>query len=128
MNGTTSALAAPRLRVNNDSGSNYSYVAMYSLSGGSPTSISGTGQTTMFPASDENTGGQQFSIGVQVMDYSATDKHKTVLFRDQEKNATVVGASAQRWANTAAVTQLNVFLNTSTYAAGSTFSLYGVIA
>ena len=126
--GTTTALAAARLRVNNDSGSNYSYVAMYALASGGPTSITGTSQTTLFPNSDENTASQRFFYTAQIMDYSATDKHKTFLFRDQQKNATTVGASAQRWASTVAINELNVFLNTSTYAAGSTFNLFGISA
>jgi hypothetical protein len=124
--GTTVGTGGARLRLNNDSGSNYHYVLMYALANGSIASASAGGQTLMFPTTSETTSGERFYYTAQIMDYSATDKHKTVLFRDHEKNATVIGASAQRWANTVAVTQLNLLLNTSSYATGSTFTLYGI--
>jgi hypothetical protein len=64
----------------------------------------------------------------QVMDYSATDKHKTALSRTNIAR-NFVAAHANRWASTTAVTSINVFGNRgSNLAAGSTFNLYGVIA
>ena len=125
--GTTTDAADFRLRLNNDSGSNYSYVLMGGRAAGT-TSAAGSSQTVMYPVLGTSIAGQRINYIAQVMDYSATDKHKTVLFRDNGNNAIFVAASAQRWANTGAVTQLNLFLTTSTYAAGCTISLYGVIA
>jgi len=65
----------------------------------------------------------------QLLDYSATDKHKTLINR---LNSTNGGSStenveqqAARWANTAAVTSIEIFGN---FASGATFNLYGVIA
>ena len=63
----------------------------------------------------------------QVMDYSATDKHKTILSRWGYASG-FVGANAARWENTSAITSLDVLISTGTFPAGSTFSLYGVIA
>ena len=61
---------------------------------------------------------------LQFMDYSATDKHKTVLVR-ADSAATSTEASASRWANTAAITSITVnFLGTD-LTAGSTLALYG---
>jgi hypothetical protein len=59
---------------------------------------------------------------LEVMDYSATDKHKTVLARYRQAGT---GSSmvAGRWANTAAITSITT---TQSCAAGSTFSLYGI--
>jgi hypothetical protein len=63
---------------------------------------------------------------IQIFDYSATDKHKTALIRNGS-SSNDVSAYAHRWGDTSAVTSVRLNLDTS-FAAGSTFSLYGVIA
>jgi hypothetical protein len=88
---------------------------------GSPSSSSATGMTLGYP-------GTALSNGViQIMDYSATDKHKTALSRSNNAGV-VVSAHAGRWANTSAVTSINIEAIGLLYQSGSTFSLYGVIA
>ena len=74
--------------------------------------------------SDTSTTG---AIIAQVMDYSATDKHKTFLTRESRTGA-AVAAIASRWASTSAVTSLAVIGDGGNFASGCTFSLYGVIA
>jgi hypothetical protein len=69
----------------------------------------------------------------QMLDVSATDKHKTVLSNGalglDGSAAFSQLISANRWPNTAAVTSLNLFPETAGgFASGSTFNLYGVIA
>jgi hypothetical protein len=64
---------------------------------------------------------------VQIMDYSATDKHKTSLVRC-DIEALKTEAIANRWASTAAVTSVSLVCQSTPFAIGSTFSLYGVIA
>lgn len=64
---------------------------------------------------------------LQWMDYSATDKHKTILIRDNESDTLTI-ARAVRWASTAAVTSIEITPNSGNIGAGSTFSLYGVYA
>ena len=116
-----------RIRLNSDTGSNYNYVRM-SGSGSAATSTSATSQTSGFVsaiAKATTTGALQLNINI--MDYSATDKHTTIISRaDQAANGTE--AFANRWANTAAVTSVQILTSTGNFAAGSTFSLYGVIA
>ena len=60
-----------------------------------------------------------------IMDYSQTDKHKTVLSRWSDA-ANYVGANAARWANTNAINSVRVFTPAESFPSGSTFSLYGV--
>jgi hypothetical protein len=63
---------------------------------------------------------------INIMDYSATDKHKTVLVRaNREDN--LVGAYSGRVAITAAVTSLELVPPEFDFSIGSTFNLYGVI-
>lgn len=121
------------LRVNSDSGSNYSNVAMVGKSW-SPTEYSFADTTTQ--ASILFTGaysGANLMFITQIMDYSATDKHKTMLTRSQYmySSETATVAVANRWANTNAITSVNIFAGpgyTQPFATGSTFALYGVIA
>jgi hypothetical protein len=68
------------------------------------------------------------AVITQIMDYMATDKHKTFLNRSGS-SFDPVSAYASRWASTAAITSL-VFEPTSggNFSAGTTLNLYGVIA
>jgi hypothetical protein len=64
---------------------------------------------------------------LQFMDYSATDKHKTVLVRANSAN-TETEANASRWTSTSAITSIAInFLGTDLNG-GSTLSLYGIEA
>ena len=108
------------LRVNGDTGSNYSDVSMfangsskYSFNTSSVSSVTfGNGYAT------------KSNFMLQCFDYSATDKHKTFLSRMGNAN-NEVWAVALRWANNAAITSLT-FISNDVYVAGSTFNLYGV--
>jgi hypothetical protein len=115
-----------RIRFNSDSGSNYSHVIM---SGGPSAAESAAYTADSFRPSynaTAQTSGDTNNI-VQVMDYSATDKHKTILARsNRATNGT--DAIAGRWANTAGINNLFVNANGINFNSGSTFNLYGVIA
>jgi len=109
------------MRFNSDSASNYSYVLM-SGSGSGTTAASGT-FTGVAPGV---IGTGQVNIVYQVMDYSATDKHKTVLTRTDDPGTQTV-AWASRWANTAAITSVAI-VSGNQFIAGTTVSMYGVIS
>jgi hypothetical protein len=64
---------------------------------------------------------------MQILDYSATDKHKPCLIRNGTVTVSTTIATAARWGNTAAINSLEIFTS-NTFLAGSTFSLYGRIA
>ena len=120
--GTTAADTQVLVRFNSDSGSNYSYVGMEG-NGSSASSFSNTGTEIrgLFGSAT------QHNNILQVMDYSATDKHKTALGRRNIASASVV-AIAGRWANTAAVHTVSLIGLTQSWQVGSTFSLYGIEA
>lgn len=61
-------------------------------------------------------------------DYSATDKHKSYL--NVEADGTVLGVRVDsgRWANTAAINQISIKVDSGTWTAGTSFALYGVSA
>jgi hypothetical protein len=116
-----------RMRFNGDSGTNYFFVRM-SGNGSSATSTFGSslGAAYLGEIAKSNTGAI-LQMNVSVMDYSATDKHKTLLAR-ADAAATGTDATASRWASTAAITSLLIFPDDGSWTSGSTFSLYGVIA
>lgn len=65
---------------------------------------------------------------IQILDYSATDKHKTVLYESNRPDH-FAGMGGGRWGNTAAITVVKLTpLSSRSFLAGSTFSLYGVIS
>jgi hypothetical protein len=124
VNGITTTNANLDIRINGDTGSNYPEVLM----SGDGSSTYSEATTRTYLRLDYNgfigTTAGHVSI-VQFMDYSATDKHKTVLARGNNASNGVV-ATAGRWTNTAAVTSI-ALINT-TFAAGMTVSLYGIVA
>jgi len=105
--------------------SNYSFVRI--LGNGSSRS-SEVNQPGVNGASVSDMTSTQNQVIAQIMDYSATDKHKTRLSRSDQPSSTVT-AYASIWANTAAVTSLTFAGgNGGSLAAGSTFALYGIEA
>jgi len=64
---------------------------------------------------------------INVMDYSATDKHKTVLMRGNRPGVSFVGMYAGRWASTDAINQINLSRSGYNWTSGTTFALYGIV-
>jgi hypothetical protein len=121
--GTTSDAVTTRVRFNGDTGSNYPFVDMGSAVG-FPTfsgSNTQTGARIGAGSTAEN------NTIANIMDYSATDKHTTILSRGNS-GTSQIRALCSRWADTAAVNSIFVFIDSGTFSTGSTFSLYGVIA
>lgn len=110
-------------RFNSDSGNNYSRVRM---GGNGSTTYSTADTATSFRLTSSTTNVDGMRVA-NIMDYSATDKHKTVLVRDSVAGNNVA-AIANRWANTVAVTSLDAICDGGSFAIGSTFNLYGRIA
>jgi hypothetical protein len=73
-------------------------------------------------------GDTQSNFIAHIMDYSATDKHKTVLTRSNDASR-ITYAGASRWASTNAITSILIDPDTTTQiAVGSTLSLYGIVS
>jgi hypothetical protein len=121
--GSNSADTDLALRFNGDTGTNYSGVRMFGSGSGSGSSSADTGKTFA------EIGGVNTSIGdfrVQIMDYSATDKHKTALTRGSKTGSYVV-AWANRWASNTAIYSVTLYPVSGSFQIGATFSLYGVL-
>jgi hypothetical protein len=113
------------IRYNSDTGSNYSTVQMGGLGSGSGFSTSYTTTRIVPTANQAESTTVITNIVMSIFDYSATDKHKTSLVR-ANNSALGTQAQANRWANTAAITTVEITTGTGQLAAGSTFALYGI--
>lgn len=109
------------LRFNSDSGANYSFVGAYGAA--SPTSASySISNTNQIEIQDTNSTSTPI---INIMDYSATDKHKTILHRNGVVTQ-YVAMQAGRWQNTAAITTVQLIASGTTFSVGSSFALYGI--
>jgi len=116
------------IRLNSDSGSNYTY---HYLNGNGSTvaSSAGTSQTRL-QFFDVIGGGNDTNIYgaavIDILDFSSSSKNTTVrsIGGGLAGSETDISLGSGVWLNTAAVTSIQIFGNFN-YAAGSRFSLYG---
>ena len=107
------------LQLNGDGGLNYSRVQTNNAGSGL-----NSGQSGLYPLYF-GTGGGRFILNL--MDYSATDKHKSALSRGNNSSLDFVTMMASRWASTSAVTTMALSIDSgASFASGSTFALYGI--
>jgi hypothetical protein len=125
--GNSTAAADLWMQVNGDTGSNYS-----------TTQLSGTGSSAL---SQRSSNRANFNVNfnaymsttvaanyiIQLQNYSNTTTYKTMLARCNNANQ-AVDATVGLWRNTAAITSVTLIANGSTFATGSTFTLYGIKA
>jgi len=116
---------SPQVRFNSDTGANYNVVVARGT--GSATNsyaYANLNNTWITFVAVDATGSNAI---LNIMDYSATDKHKTMLSRS---NASEYGTDmmASRWASTAAITSVSVYCDGYTFTSGTTMALYGVAA
>lgn len=117
-----------RIKINNDTGSNYQVVGMYN-SGSSTSSYAPSVQTVMkFGFFGILSSSSAVQWVTHFLDYSATDKHKAVLSEIGNASDSLIDITANRWSSTSAITSMVVFPGSGTWSAGATFALYGVSA
>ena len=129
---STSA-GSPFMRVNGDSSSIY-YTVEAIGNGSTSYSFTDTAWTSvrlsqrLFSFTDV-----QYQATIQIMDYTQTDKHKSMLIRANVPEDFTSGGGnnyegasmlAARWASTSAIT--SVLVDSGTLAAGTTAYLYGI--
>lgn len=127
ISGSTTANADINLIFNSDTAANYSFVYM----GGSG---SGSG---IFGAAGSQSGivldgyfwrsSEISTCVINIMDYSATDKHKTILSRNNVAGAGI-DAFANRYASLSAINVIEVRTVSQAFAAGTTIALYGIVS
>jgi hypothetical protein len=121
----TSGTPTIRMQFNSDTGSNYSTTLIYG-DGSSAGSVRVTNEAST------NSGGLANEFGNTIFNlnnYSNSTTYKTILTRYNFIGSySETGAKVSLWRNTAAITSILVFPASSTFASGSTFTLYGIAA
>ena len=119
--------SAIKLQFNGDTGNNYSGTIL-SGDGSTASSFRDTSQSSMSAGIATDASGQISTNMIQIMNYANITTYKSVLARygiagDRVREA--VG----RWASTSAITSIKIINNgATTFVAGSTFTLYGIVA
>lgn len=109
----------------NANASGYNFVFM-SGNGSTTTSGASTGNTFMrLNLTTRTNSTTRSNFIANLLDASATDKHKTVISRFNNAS-TGTEAFANRWGNTARVTSVRLFLGSGNFNSASIFSLYGI--
>ena len=123
------ATNTPAIRINSDTGSNYSYVNMANDGGSTPRSSTATLSYSPLHPTNSVGGFSELTMAVvNFFDVSATDKHKSILTRSGNTEFGFTEAVASRWANSSAITSITFLALSSTIKAGSSFSLYGIVS
>jgi hypothetical protein len=125
--GSGSTTLQGRIRLNSDTGTNYHYQRM-SGNGSAASATQASSQSSGFiSAIAQATATGALQMNINIMDYSATNKHKTIISRAaQAANGT--DAFVNRWSNTAAVTSVQILTSTGNWAIGTTVALYGIVS
>lgn len=124
-NMTATAANTFYVQLNGDTASNYSWVTTWGTGSGTGSDSLTNNGAIVGGYTGLSTSTGQTTI-IQLMDYSASNKHKVVLSR-HNNSAGEVSMSVSRWANTAAVNQVNLkILPSGSFKSGSTFSLFGI--
>lgn len=127
VSGGTTDGSGGQVTFNSDTGSNY-YKLRMSGDGTSASSFAwGASTDLQLGAYAIFNPGTITNTVMNIMDYSATDKHKTVLHRTNLASAGA-DAFAGRWASTSAITTIRLAVAGTTWSVGSTFALYGIAA
>ena len=118
--------AQVNLRFNSDTGTNYSYTV---LGGNGTSAVSDRASNATFIGADyyfsiTTAGGV---IRANIMNYANSTTYKTALMRaDNAGKGTT--ANVGLWRNTAAITSITITTTNSSFANGSTLTLYGIKA
>jgi hypothetical protein len=119
-----------QVRYNGDTGANYSIQQQYGAGSAAAGGYQAFGLTSITPTgSGSNTelGSTTLALfALDIFDYSQTNKRKVAISRSSS-SGNAINSWIGTWHNTAAITSISVFPSAGSFAAGNTFTLYGVI-
>ena len=119
------------IQCNSDTGSNYSWHRVYG-DGSSATAGAASSTTAMLAGINSRNGNTSNVFAptiVDILDYSNTNKYKTVrgLSGNDTNSLGYIGLHSGLWMNTAAITSIKIFSSSpANWAEFSSFALYGV--
>ena len=115
----------PQITFNNDSGSNYSRVL---IRGNGSTAASQIASSQTFIYTIGQTMAAINFIDFNVFSYAGNTYKTSLSMTSDDENGgdNVVAAGVQLWRSTSAITTIKLTASTSTFAAGTTATLYGI--
>jgi len=122
------------IKLNNDSGTNYSNTDLYVGGAGSPSSFRNTSQTSAnrtFAVRDGMTANTYGSLSIWIPHYANTSNYKQML-SDGTSEANTTGSGphwemvASLWQSTAAINRIDITPSTSDLKQYSSITLYGI--
>jgi hypothetical protein len=115
-----------RIRFNGDTGANYSWHLVYGTGNAVATSL-GTNSSEMLATAQTPSAANQFTAHViDILDFASTSKNKTIRSIGGSPATSEVVFFSGAWRNLAQITSVTMRLSSSSFAAGSRFSLYGI--
>jgi hypothetical protein len=111
------------LQFNSDTGANYR--SHYLYANGASVASGDTTSNYLYAAFTHSTGG----VGItDVLDYGNTNKFKTIrsLIADERNGSGEIALTSGLWRNTSAITSINFFPVSGSFAQYSSFALYGI--
>jgi hypothetical protein len=118
------------MRVNGDTGSNYGY--SWARGNGTTVASNGYNSQAFFTLTEGNgvTNTTRTMLKINFMDYSTTDKQKTMLIRLDNAATSDIGTymDALRWASNSALTSFVIYPGSGSFTTGTTMALYGIAA
>lgn len=110
-----------------DTGSNYSYTQMYGTGSAAASAQSASQTSILLGYTDTATTSIDSNLIANIQNYSNTTTNKTILSRGNSP-ARATAAIVGLWRSTAAINTITVSTGSSTFAVGSTFTIYGIAA
>ena len=127
--GTATAALTPRIRFNGDTATNYSYTIIY---GDGTSALSTRGTSTAFIPGIYNTSMSTTipsMVTTDIFSYAGSTYKTCLTTASIDLNGSgSVERNVGLWRSTAAITSVQVYASTSTFAVGTTATLYGIKA
>jgi len=125
---TTASLEEIVMQINNDTATTNYYQVGLRGTGTAASAYSYTAANTYisFGVNSYSATTPVFNSQLNFLDYSAIDKHKSILIRNNDAN-NGVEVNVARWSNTAGISTIKVYGRFAvSFTTGSTFTLYGI--
>jgi hypothetical protein len=114
---------------NNDTGSNYSRTVLQGNgSSASSNRNSNSSNGLQINCATSSQDANSYPVTIHLMNYANTNTNKTALTRAGGTSVGLVEAYVWLYRSTSAITSLVIKANTTTFAVGSTFTIYGIKA
>jgi hypothetical protein len=122
-----SSIDYSHVRFNGDTGSNYFAHDLFG-NGSSAGAQAFTGQNNIVGTYTPSTASTYSAAVFDILDYQNTNKNKTVRFLSgyDANGSGYVFFGSGAWNNTAAINSLTYYMDSATFAANSSFALYGI--